>query len=194
MRRHRRLLLCALAGLATVPATLALAQTATPEPEDDPQAFFAKELLDDPRTSAPIKRLLRTKAGFVDARSGFVDVTGDGRSDAIVLVTMPGIAGTVAMYLFTTDGGTGEPSEKLRAVFRTQGLHRATFKVRPGTLVIRTPVHARGDEPHLPARIEERDYAWTPSSASMRRVDRRTFDGPGAPPSRTGTTGTTARR
>jgi len=179
---HRRLLAGAACVLAAIPATIALAQTGTTtDPGSDPQTFFAKELQADAKTSSAIKRLLRTKAGFVDARSGFVDVTGDGKSDAIVLVTMPGVAGTVALYLFTTDGGSsGKATTKLRAVFRTQQLYRATFKLRSGTLVVRTPLYAKGDEPQAPSKLEERDYLWNAASATMRRVARRELPGPGS--------------
>lgn len=186
MLHPRRAALLAVGLAIGVPSTYALAQTGvTPEQEQtgtsDPQAFFAKELAADPKTSAPIKKLLSSKAGFVDARSGFVDVTGDGKQDAIVLVTMPGAAGTVALYLFSTDGGaSGKATSKLRAVFRTQSLYRGTFKLRNGTLVVRTPLYAKGDEPQAPSKLEERDYVWTPASTTMRRVARRELPGPGA--------------
>ncbi len=188
MLRPRRAAILAACLAVGGPATYAVAQTTvTPEQEQtgtsDPQAFFAQELRADAKTSSAIRRLLSSKAGFVDARSGFVDVTGDGKADAIVLVTMPGAAGTVALYLFSTDGGTsGRPTSKLRAVFRTQQLYRGTFKLRNGTLVVRTPLYAKGDEPHAPSKLQERDYVWAPSSTTMRRVARRELPGPGAKP------------
>lgn len=180
MVRPRRLVLAAACSLAAVPGALAIAQTTAPGQDQtgtvDQQAFFTEQLQADAKTSTAIKRLLRTKAGFVDQRSGFVDLTGDGKSDAIVLVTMPGVAGTVALYIFTTDGGTAGPdTTRLRAVFRSQQLYRATFKIRDGTLVVRTPRYAKGDDPQSPSALEERDYYWTPSTATMRRVDRREF-------------------
>lgn len=187
MLRPRHLALVAGCALAAMPGALALAQTTSPDQEQtdaaDQQKFFTEQLQADARTSSAIKRLLRTKAGFVDQRSGFVDLTGDGKSDAIVLVTMPGVAGTVALYIFTTDGGTAGPdTTKLRAVFRSQALYRATFKIRSGTLVVRTPKYAKGDEPQFPSAMQERDYLWTPSTATMRRVDRREFPyGTGTP-------------
>lgn len=182
MVRPRRLLVSAAVMLTAGPVAIALAQTTTPESEserNDPQTFFSAALQADKRTSSPIKRLLASKAGFVDSRSGFVDVTGDGRSDAIVLVTLPGAAGTVALYLFSTDGGSkGPTTADLRAVFRSQQLYRATFRLRNGTLVVRTPVYAKGDEPHAPSKIEERDYVWSDSAVTMRRVARRTVTPP----------------
>jgi len=187
MVRPRRLVLATGCVLAAVPGALAIAQTTVPGEEQagtvNQQEFFTEQLQADAKTSAAIKRLLRTKAGFVDQRSGFVDLTGDGKSDAIVLVTMPGIAGTVALYIFTTDrGNLGADTTKLRAVFRSQELYRATFKIREGTLVVRTPKYSKGDEPHSPSALEERDYTWSPSTATMRRVDRREFPyGTGTP-------------
>ena len=180
MTSPRRLVVAAGVVLAAVPGALAIAQSTAPGQEEagavEQQKFFTEQLQADAKTSTAVKRLLTKKAGFVDQRSGFVDVTGDGKSDAIVLVTVPGIAGTVALYIFTTDGGTAGPdTTKLRVVFRSQQLYRATFKIRNGTLVVRTPKYAKGDEPQAPSALEERDYLWTPSTATMRRVDRREF-------------------
>ena len=174
--------IAALAAVGLLVPAVAFAQTESDQGSaEDPQAFFKAALLENDRTTTAVKGLLETRKGFVDPRTGFVDVTGDGKADAIVLVSIPGQAGTVALYVMTTDRGTGrEDSEALRVVFSTQSLYRGTIALRDGTLVVRTPVYGNDDEPWAPSRVEERDYVWNPSSASMRRVDRRVVDGPGA--------------
>ncbi len=179
----RRPLIALAAVIAATPAAIALAQTGAEQPAgpDDPQTFFREALLADEGTSATVKDLLSTRAGFVDPRSGFVDVTGDGKSDAIVLITIPGQAGSVALYVFSTDGGTARAdSRALRVVFRTQQLYRGAIRLKDGTLTVRTPRYARGDAPHAPGRFDERDYLWNARTATLRRVARRTVDGPGA--------------
>src|SRR3712207_7769291 len=57
----------------------------------------------DPKTTVAIKDLLRTRGGIVAPDIEFADLTGDGRSDAIVLVDTRGIAGGVALYVFSTE-------------------------------------------------------------------------------------------
>jgi hypothetical protein len=176
----RRPLLALVAVVAAAPAAIALAQTSSEQPSD-PQTFFRDALLADAGTSASVKTLLRSRAGFVDPRSGFVDVTGDGKSDALVLITIPGQAGSVALYVFSTDGGTARAdSQALRVVFRTQQLYRGAIRLQDGTLTVRTPTYERGDAPHAPGKFEERDYLWNARTATLRRVARRTVDGPGA--------------
>ena len=154
---------CALAVLllAAVPA---LAQPATPTP----QALFRTTLLSDAGTSADVKAMLRSGRGFVEPAPAFADVTGDGKSDALVRVLTGGAAGAVAAYVFSTDGTT---SKRLRVVFRTQRLYRATLKV--GTahdLVVRTPLFAAGDALCCPSRARERTYAWNAKTKRMRRI------------------------
>lgn len=178
---RRRIAALLAAGLLLPAAAVAQTESGDTGTADDPQAFFKEALLAHDRTTTAVKGLLETRKGFVDPRTGFVDVTGDGKADAIVLVTLPGQAGTIALYVMTTDGGTArEDSEALRVVFSSQRLYRGTIALRGGTLVVRTPVYGTDDEPWAPTRIEERDYVWNPSTAAMRRVDRRVVDGPGA--------------
>lgn len=140
------------------------------------QEFFRKALLDDPRTSAGVKRLLRTNAGIVDPRSGFADVTGDDRSDALVLVTTGGAAGTVALYVLSTHGQkAGDDEAELKVIHRNQSLYRATVKLSPRTITLLEPVWAAGDDLCCPARRRERDYTFDDASKSFRRTDDRTY-------------------
>ena len=91
---------------------------AGPVAQADPtpsQTVFTKKLLDDPKTSAGVKRMLTTKSAIVDPRSGFVDVTGDGRQDALILVSTGGAGGAVALYVFSTHGqATARPTTRRR--------------------------------------------------------------------------------
>lgn len=155
--------------------TLALPGGGSAKPSAS-QKLFRESLLADDKTTAGVKRLLRTNAGIVDPRSGFVDVTGDGRSDALVLVTTNGAAGTVALYVFSTHGQRtdGEREAKLRVIFRTQSLHRAALRLSGTTVTVVEPLWAAGDDLCCPTRLRERDYAFAADDVTFRRSATRT--------------------
>jgi hypothetical protein len=136
------------------------------------QSLFADKLVKDAKTASGVKRVLRSGAGFVDAGTMFADLTGDGKADAVVVVRVPGAAGAIAVYLFSTDGAKSG-SSALRAVFRTQQLYRATVILRGTTLVIRTPKYADGDDICCAAVATERDYAWSATALTLTRRDER---------------------
>ena len=163
--RLRIVVLAVLAAALTVPG----ATEADPSPS---QQVFTKSLLDDPGTSAQIKRLLTQHQGMVDPRSGFVDVTGDGRQDALVLVTTGGAAATVALYVFSTHGqpaGTGDQT-KLKVLFRLQSLYRATLRLNGTTVSVLEPRYAAGDDLCCPKKLRERDYAFDAKRLTFRRT------------------------
>jgi hypothetical protein len=157
----------ALAAAATFAVGLAGAAPAAKPTES--QTFFRDALLKDSRTTSAIKRLLRSGA-FVDPRQAFVDLTGDGKPDAIVLVQSGGAAGAIAAYVFSTDGAPGGDSATLRTVFRSQSLYRAQGRERTGALLVETPVWKLGDDVCCPTKMLRREYTW---SASARRFVRR---------------------
>jgi hypothetical protein len=142
----------------------AAAAAQTSPPAQTPQALFEHAIVDDAGTTPAIRTLLQTDAGFV--APAFADVTGDGRIDAIVEVRMPGAAGTVAAYVFSTDGTR---KGRLRTVFRSQALYRATVAVASGTLVVTVPRYARGDAVCCPAARERRTYSWDARTHRLRR-------------------------
>jgi hypothetical protein len=133
------------------------------------QQVFTQSLLDDPGTSPAIKSLLSAKGAIVDPRSGFVDVTGDGRQDALILVTFPGAAGSIGLYVFSTHGQTGTDT-KLRVIFRLQSLYRATLRLNGTTLSVLEPRYAPGDDLCCPQNLRERDYRFVASRTAFRRV------------------------
>jgi hypothetical protein len=163
-------------------ATLALAETgslllsvgSTAEPSKS-QQLFRKMLLDDPKTTTAIKRLLRERGGFVAPAIEFADLTGDGRSDAVVLVDTGGAAGAVALYVFSTDGEDAD--SPLRVVYRSQQLYRASAAIVDATLVLRTPRFVEGDELCCPAKILERVYAWSDGARTLRQRSSRELPG-----------------
>lgn len=167
-------------------ATLALAETgaallsvqSTAEPAKS-QQLFRKLLLDDPKTTGAIKRLLRDRGGFVAPAIAFADLTGDGRSDAVVLVDTGGAAGAVALYVFSTDGQDADSPP--RVVYRSQQLYRARAAVVDATLILRTPRFVEGDELCCPARIVERVYTWSDSARTLRQRSSRELPGVPAP-------------
>jgi hypothetical protein len=147
---------------------LLVLMVAVPATAQQPQALFTKTLIADAKTSADVKSMLRSGRGFVEPSPVFADVTGDGKSDALVRVLDGGAAGAVAVYVLSTDGTT---SSALRVVMRNQRLYRATLKVNAAhNLVVRTPLYAPGDTLCCPSRARERTYAWDAKTKAMRRV------------------------
>src|SRR5947207_9459705 len=153
--------LIALLALGLVPAAV---WGATPSPSASPQSFFRDALLKDAKTAGPVKHLLTTGAGLVDPQPVFSDLTGDGKADAIVGVDTGGAAGSIAVYVFSTDG---TKSQTLRVVYRNQQLYRASAKVRGTTLLLDTPEYSPGDELCCPRKVRRREYAWDAAKTTM---------------------------
>jgi hypothetical protein len=147
---------------------LALPTTAAAQapPDQTPQALFEDLIVKDARTTPAVRQLLQSDAGFVGARPVFADLTGDRRMDAVVQVRMPGAAGTVAVYVFSTDGTR---ADRLRAVLRSQALYRATTSIAGPTLTVAQPRWSRGDELCCPAARTERRYAWDARTHTLTR-------------------------
>jgi hypothetical protein len=163
----RRVLLAAVAL-----AALALAPAAHGVPTQS-QTVFTQKLLDDPATSAGVKRMLKTKQAIVDPRSGFVDVTGDGRQDALVLVSTGGAAGAVGLYVFSTHGqatGGGQDQTSLKVLFRLQSLDDASLRISGTTLTVLEPRWSKGDDLCCPAKLRERDYTFDAKALTFRRT------------------------
>jgi hypothetical protein len=160
------------AGLAAM--LVALWAPATAGAKDATQTFFEQRLLADGQTSAAIKLLLQ-RGGFVDKAVVFRDVTGDKRDDAIVRVHSGGAAGVVAVYVFST---ANRKNGKLRAIFRSQSLMRASTRVLKGVVSYRTSRYNPGDELCCPARLTQSTLGWDADERRMRVVERVTF----APP------------
>jgi hypothetical protein len=92
MSRHRTVSV-ALATLTLAGAGALLISSLTTAQPTKSQQLFRKALLDDAKTTSAIKRLLRDEGGFVAPEIEFADVTGDERSDAVVLVDTGSAAG-----------------------------------------------------------------------------------------------------
>jgi hypothetical protein len=171
MRRARRSM-----ALPLAVAAAGLAAVAGPVAQADPtpsQTVFTKKLLDDPKTSAGVKRLLTSKSAIVDPRSGFLDVTGDGRQDALVLVSTGGAAGAVALYVFSTHGQAATQTDdqtSLKVVFRLQSLYGASLRISATTLSVLEPRYAKGDDLCCPKQLRERDYQFDAKALTFRRT------------------------
>lgn len=159
-----------------VALALPAAAAAHSAPEQASQALFERLLLDDSRTSAAVKGLLRSDAGFVTPQPTFADLTGDGRRDAVVTVHNAGAAGAVAVYVFSADGTRGG---RLRTIYRRQSLYRARTRLAGGTLTVSAPDYARGDDLCCPAARIDRYYAWNSGSRLLRHRGTRTVRLPG---------------
>jgi hypothetical protein len=140
---------------------------------ENPQALFRDVLLKDANTASGVKRLLNTNAGFVSPAPVFADLTGDGKTDAVVTVENGGAAGVVAAYVLTAEGSS---SGALRVALRNQSLYDGSVRVSGPTLTIVNPVYARGDDVCCPRRATERDYAWDAAAKAFKRTAMRTVD------------------
>lgn len=170
MARLVAAVLLLVAGLAVSPQGAAAADPTRS------QALFRKALLGDTKTTNAVKRLLRSGGGFVDARTRFADLTGDGKADAVIIVRTPGAAGAVAVYAFSTDGARDDAEGELRVVFRSQQLYRATVLVRAPTLVIRVPIFGEDDDLCCASKLLERDYRWDARRRTFTRTDLREIE------------------
>jgi hypothetical protein len=156
------------AALVAVWAPSASAKNAT-------QQFFEQRLLADKLTSDAVKDLLQSGGGFVDKGVVFRDVTGDKRDDAIVRVHSGGAMGVVAVYVFSTANKKGG---KLKVIFRSQNLVRASTRVLKGVVSYRTSRYEPGDELCCPAHLTQSTLGWDKENRRMKVVERVTF----APP------------
>jgi hypothetical protein len=156
---------CVALVCGAVPAALGQQQNQTP------QALFRDVLLKDANTASGVKRLLRTNAGYVSPASVFADLTGDGKTDAVVTVENGGAAGAVAAYVLTAEGSS---SGALRVALRNQSLYEGTVRVSGPRLTVVNPIYARGDDVCCTRRATERDYAWDPAAKAFKRTAMRT--------------------
>lgn len=177
MRRHQTVSAAIAALVVAVACVLALSGGSSARPTKSQQLFRAT-LLEDAKTTTAIKSLLRDRGGFVAPEIQFADVTGDGRSDAVVTVETGGAAGAVAVYVFSTHSKASD--SPLRAVYRSQQLYRASVQVSGDTLVVRTPQYAAGDDLCCPAQVLERVYAWNESALTLKQRSSQELAGPTA--------------
>ena len=142
-----------------------------------PQRFFRGKLLRDHSVSRDVKTRLR-KGGFVDRKILFADLTGEGKSDAVVLVHSGGSAGRIAVFVFSSGHGS-----KLKIIYRNQRLYRASARVphagsRVGTFFYRVPKFDPGDELCCPSAYLETELRWSASKkrfvvAGRRKIERK---------------------
>jgi hypothetical protein len=149
----------AIAPLLTGIAVFGVVAPSVGKPTES-QTFFENALSTDAQVTPSIKKLLSTGQGTIDPSSGFTDVTGDGRPDALVFVSDNGAAGRVALYVFSTHGQTGTANTDLKVVYRNQSLYRASVKLSGTTITIVEPKYSKGDDIGSPKQLTERDYTW----------------------------------
>jgi hypothetical protein len=176
MRRYRSVP-AALVALAVTAAGVLVTITQSQAKPSASQELFRKTLLDDAATTAAIKQLLSDRGGFVAPGIEFADLTGDGRSDAVVLVDTGGAAGAIALYVFSTHGKAAD--SPLRAVYRSQQLYRASSRVSGASLLLRTPRFAEGDDLCCPAKVVERVYVWSDAAKTLKQRSSTELPGPG---------------
>ena len=154
--------------------------------QTEAQKLFRKRLLNDREVKPEIKQVLRN-GGFVDRDIRFGDLTGDGKSDALVLVNEGGSAGRIALYVYSShrmrddDGGGG--GDELHIRYKAQNLYRARARLkrpgakrRNGAVVYSTPVYDPGDELNDPGAREVVEVRWRPRRSRFGVESRRTVD------------------
>ena len=169
----------ALLMFVIVPAVPAAAE------ETRAQKLFRNRLLNDREVSTDVKRVLRN-GGFVDRDIRFGDLTGDGKSDALILVNQGGSSGRIALYVFSShkprndDGGGGD---ELRIRYKAQRLYRARASLkapsseRPrGAVVYKTPVYDPGDQLNDPGATRITEVRWRARRSRFGLEDRRVVD------------------
>jgi hypothetical protein len=161
--------LAALVALSCI--GLAAGVPANAQQQQSPQALFRGVLLADAGTASGVKRLLNSNAGFVSPAPVFADLTGDGKSDAVVTVDNGGAAGAVAAYVLTAEGSA---NGDLRVAFRSQSLYQGRVRVTGPTLTVILPQYARGDDVCCARHALERDYAWDATAKKFTRRATRT--------------------
>lgn len=160
-----------LSALVALACASLLAAAPAGAQDETPQALFRGVLLKDAKTASGVKRLLNTNAGFVSPTPVFADLTGDGKSDAVVTVDNGGVAGAIAAYVLTAEGSS---SGDLRVAFRSQSLYQGRVRTSGPTLTVAEPIFARGDDVCCPRRAVERDYAWDAAKKAFTRRATRT--------------------
>ena len=168
------------AGVAAVVAAAVAVPLATAE-QTRSQQFFRDKLLADAEVSPAIKQLLRG-GGFVDKSIRFVDLTGDGKDDAIIRVHSGGAPGVVAVYVFSTD--TGEDGSELEPVFASEKLLRASTHVKDGVASYRYARFGPGDELCCPRAIGVATLGWEGKRHRFTVSKRTTIPGPTPTPKR----------
>ena len=174
-----RLIALALLACVVLPAVPASAE------QTSAQKLFRKRLLNDREVKPEIKRVLRN-GGYVDRDIRFGDLTGDGKSDAVVLVNEGGSAGRIALFVYSShamrdsDGGGGS---ELRIRYKKQNLYRATARLKPtssqrprGAVVYSTPVYDPGDELNDPGAKRVVEVRWRARRSRFRVKSKRTVD------------------
>lgn len=154
---------------ALVPASASAAPTAA-------QKLFRAKLLKDPAVGAEVKARLR-EGGFVDRRVKFDDLTGEGKSDAVVVVHSGSSAGRIALYIFSALHG-----DDLKPVYRKEGLKQASVRVSEpssgarAAVSYRVPTAEPGDEPCCPSTTRETTLRWSSGLERFVVAGRRTIE------------------
>jgi hypothetical protein len=162
----------ALAALVCVGLICGARAVAQETPAQSPQELFRDVLLKDASTTSGVKRLLRTNAGFVSPTPVFADLTGDGKSDAVVTVDNGGVAGAIAAYVLTAEGSA---KGDLHVALRIQALYQGRVRTSGPKLTVAEPLWSRGDDVCCPRRATERDYAWDAAKKAFTRRATRTI-------------------
>src|SRR4051795_3972374 len=171
----------ALAAVLCIGLVFGARAIAQETPAQSPQELFRDVLLKDADTTSGVKRLLRTNAGFVSPTPLFADLTGDGKSDAVVTVENGGAAGGGGAHAPPPPGrgrGRGGRRGRLRPHRRGLGQRRAARRL-PQPVALPGPcAHERpdGDGHRSDLRARRRRLLRAPRHRARLRLGRQPED------------------
>ncbi len=140
------------------------------------QKSFRTILLGDSEVDPAVKLLLR-EGGFVERRIVFADLTGEGKSDALVFVNSGAISGTVASYVLSSERG-----RELHVVHIDESGYRVNARIAQtaGTaprLILEDPTFAGGDPPCCARLLVRRTYEWNSRAREFKLKTRKRVRG-----------------
>jgi hypothetical protein len=134
------------------------------------QKLFRDKLLASDAVTHSVKVTLK-KGGFVSSDILIGDLTGEGKSDAVVTVDSGGAGGIVALYVFSAGSGSD-----LKIVYRNQRMYRGMARLNPGpSLVYSLPLFGDGDELCCPPAYRETTLKWDAKTKRFGVAQRRTL-------------------
>lgn len=158
-------------AVATATPTVAAEPTATPVPAADIRDVDFSEVAEVREVR---ERLEQSGGELVEEDIQYVDLTGDGREEAIVPLFSGGTAGNIALWVY------GYVDDRLEMLLSQPDAYKISARVEDGTLVLVEPVYGPDDPNCCPSHIHNSYYEWDGSELAL--VHEETIDNPAGTP------------